>query len=193
MTHSLQVLNFAIPLLLYPSSSFLYSNLTTKKMLKLSASSDSHNPIKCRQLLIIRTAIILLIFSFYIPLTAQTCRVSAGVNSHGARCYMEVYEYDYVSEKPSFPGGDSKLVEFINKHREYPDKAYRDGIQGKVTCSFVIHPSGSVSHIKVLKGVEETLNQEAVRILGMMPPWVPGIMNGQPVPVRVIWSVPFRK
>lgn len=124
---------------------------------------------------------------------AQTCRISLGRASDGHSCYMEVYEYDFVTLKPSFPGGDSKLVEFINKHRSYPDKAYRDGIQGKVICSFVVNADGAVSHLKVLKGVEPTLNEEALRILGLMPDWVPGRIDERPVPVRVIWSVPFRK
>lgn len=124
---------------------------------------------------------------------AQTCRVSMGVTSEGHKSFMEVYEYDYVSEKPCFPGGDWKLVEFINKTRQYPKKAYDAGVQGRVTCSFVVNSNGSISHIKVLKSVEESLNQEAMRILAEMPDWEPGRIEGQAVPVRVIWSIPFRK
>lgn len=124
---------------------------------------------------------------------AQTCRVALGVNSEGRKAYMEVFEYDYVSEKPTFPGGDWRLVEFINKTRRYPRKAYDAGVQGRVTCSFVVNADGSISHIKVLKSVEESLNEEAMRILAEMPDWHPGRIDGQAVPVRVIWSIPFRK
>lgn len=124
---------------------------------------------------------------------AQTCRVSMGTSAQGHPCYMEVYEYDYVSDKPTFPGGDTQLVEFINANRCYPDKAYKDGIQGRVTCSFVVNANGQISHIKVLKSVEESLNREAVRILSCMPDWTPGKVNGKAVPVRVIRSIPFRK
>ena len=125
--------------------------------------------------------------------SAQTCRVAMGVNSDGRKAYMEVYEYDYVPEKPTFPGGDWRLVEFINKTRRYPKKAYEAGIHGRVTCSFVVNADGSVSHIRVLKGVEESLNREAIRILEEMPDWHPGSIDGREVPVRVIWSIPFRK
>ncbi|MDE7159874.1 MAG: energy transducer TonB [Muribaculaceae bacterium] len=125
--------------------------------------------------------------------TAQTIRVSNGISSDGRRCYREVFEYDYVTDKPSFPGGDGELVTFINTHRTYPGEAYRRGVEGRVTCSFVVNADGSVSHIKVIKGVETTLNNEAMRVLALMPSWVPGRLGGQPVPVRVIWSVPFRK
>lgn len=106
---------------------------------------------------------------------------------------MEVYEYDYVSEKPEFPGGDTQLMEFINATRNYPDKAYREGIQGRVTCSFVVNTNGRISHIKVIKSVEESLNREAVRILSCMPDWTPGRVDGKIVPVRVIRSIPFRR
>lgn len=124
---------------------------------------------------------------------AQTCRVSMGVTPQGQKAYMEVYEYDYVSEKPTFPGGDWKLVEFINSNRQYPKKAFDAGIQGRVTCSFVVNSNGSISHIQVLKSVEDTLNEEAIRVLASMPDWEPGRIDGRAVPVRVIRSICFRK
>lgn len=124
---------------------------------------------------------------------AQTCRISMGTTAEGRKAYMEVYEYDYVSEKPCFPGGDWKLVEFINATRQYPKKAYDAGVQGRVTCSFVVNADGSISHIHVIKSVEDSLNEEAIRILAAMPDWIPGSLEGRPVPVRVIRSIPFRK
>ena len=126
--------------------------------------------------------------------SAQTCRVKVGRNPQtGSESYIEVYEYDYVKEKPVFPGGNAKLVEFINNTREYPAEAYKKGIQGRVTCSFVVNTDGSVSHISIIRGVEQSLNREAVRVMSKMPEWIPGKHEGQTVPVRVIWSVPFRK
>ena len=127
------------------------------------------------------------------PATAQTFRVNNGISPSGCVNYIEVYEYDYVSEKPAFPGGDTSLMKFINNTREYPKTAYQRGIQGRVTCSFVINADGSVSHISVLRGVEPSLNREAIRILSQMPEWTPGKINGQPVPTRVVWSIPFRR
>lgn len=124
---------------------------------------------------------------------AQTCRVNIGTNHHGNACYIEVFEYDYVTEKPTFPGGDGNMITFINKTRKYPERAYKKGIQGRVTCSFVINTDGSVSHISVLRGVEPSLNKEAIRILSKMPEWTPGKINGQAVPTRVVRTVPFRK
>ena len=65
---------------------------------------------------------------------AQTCKVNCGVNHEGCLKYKEVYEYDYVTEKPSFPGGETKFVRYINKTREYPKEAYEKGIEGRVIC-----------------------------------------------------------
>lgn len=127
------------------------------------------------------------------PSEAQTCRVSAGVTPDGRRCYREVFEYDYVSEKPAFPGGDNSLVDFINAHRTYPAEAYRRGVEGRVVCSFVVNADGAVSNLKIVKGVEPSLNDEALRVLSLMPTWIPGRLDGRTVPVRVICPVPFRK
>lgn len=124
---------------------------------------------------------------------AQTCRVNCGKTPEGVSTYIEVYEYDYVTEKPTFPGGDSKLVEFINGERQYPKAAYKNGVHGRVTCSFVVNTDGSVSNIQILKGVEKSLNNEALRIFRRMPHWTPGRLDGVAVPVRVVWAVPFRK
>ena len=125
--------------------------------------------------------------------TAQTCRVNIGSAASGTVNYIEVYEYDFVTDKPSYPGGDAELMKFINSHREYPKEAYQKGIQGRVTCSFVVNPDGSISHISVLRGVEPSLNREAIRVLSEMPEWCPGKLDGRAVPTRVVWSVPFRK
>ncbi|MDE7440550.1 MAG: energy transducer TonB [Muribaculaceae bacterium] len=140
----------------------------------------------------------LIISTFTLGLTAleshgQTCRVSVGKSGSGESGYIEVYEYDFVNEKPSFPGGDRLMMSYINENRQYPREAYRQGIQGKVICSFVVAADGSIEHVKVLRGVERSLNQEAVRVLSSMPDWTPGRHEGHRVPVRVVRSVAFRK
>jgi len=124
---------------------------------------------------------------------AQTCRVSSGVNADGTKTYKEVFEFDYVEVKPEFPGGRPSMIGYINKNRRYPAEAYSRGVEGRVTCSFVVNADGSVSNIMVLRGVEPSLNREAIRLISKMPSWSPGKISGQAVPVRVICAVPFRK
>lgn len=135
----------------------------------------------------------LAVLSFTPGASAQKCRVHCTAGHGSGTVYKEVYEYDYVTQKPTFPGGQAQLVSYINNTRHYPRRAYERGIQGRVTLSFVIEADGSVSNIAILKGVEESLNREAVRIIANMPNWQPGRLNGHPVPVRVIQTVPFRK
>lgn len=124
---------------------------------------------------------------------AQTCRVSAGLNADGVPCFVEVFEYDYVDQKPEFPGGGTSLLKFINNNRRYPARAYDLGIQGRVMCEFVVTADGTVQYVSVLKGVEPSLNKEAVRIISTMPKWTPGRLDGTNVPVRVVCAVPFRR
>lgn len=125
--------------------------------------------------------------------SAQTCRVVSGVSAEGNITYKEVFEFDYVEVKPEFPGGGSQFISYINSNRRYPAEAYARGIEGRVTCSFVVNPDGKVSNISVVRGVEPSLNREAVRLLTSMPQWNPGKIEDHAVPVRVICAVPFRK
>lgn len=123
----------------------------------------------------------------------QIIRLNVGVDEAGYTNYIEAFEYDYVTEKPSFPGGESKLMEFINTNRVYPAEAYEQGIQGRVTCWFIVNSDGSVSNVSLLRSVNSLLNEEAIRIFNLMPNWNPGRIDGIPVPVRVVRSVRFKK
>lgn len=124
---------------------------------------------------------------------SQTYMIKTATYNNGSSVYTEVFEFDFVDEKPEFPGGGNSMLNFINENRHYPAEAYEAGIQGRVTCSFIVNTDGKISHIQVLRGVERSLNDEAVRIFSIMPDWVPGKLEDQPVPVRVVFSIPFRK
>ncbi len=138
------------------------------------------------------SSIILLILGFT-NARAQTCRIAAGTSGDGLQTYKEVFEYDYVEVKPSFPGGQEALLDYINKNRQYPADAYAQGIEGRVTCSFVVNADGNISNIRVIKGCHKSLNLEAMRLLAEMPSWHPGRHATHAVPVRVVHCIPFRK
>lgn len=138
------------------------------------------------------TSIMLLLLGFS-GARAQTCRISIGSSSDGMPAYLEVFEYDYVEVKPSFPGGHEALLDYINKNRQYPADAYEQGIEGRVTCSFVVNSNGNISNIRVIKGCHRSLNMEAMRLLAQMPDWLPGRHLSHCVPVRVVHCIPFRK
>lgn len=119
--------------------------------------------------------------------------VACQSTSHSTPRYMEVYECDYVDEQPQFPGGEVEMIKYINSMRRYPAEAYYQNIQGRVLCSFVVNADGSLSHISVIRGVEPSLNREAVRLISRMPRWIAGKVANQAVPVHYILPIVFRR
>ena len=127
-----------------------------------------------------------------LPLAAQVRHVTT-VNPQSKQSYMEVYEFDYVDIQPQFPGGERGLINFINKTREYPYYAYKKRIQGRVLCSFIVGTDGRVSDIRVIRGAgDDSLNREAIRVIGEMPKWSVGKEGNHAVPVRVVLPIAFR-
>lgn len=110
----------------------------------------------------------------------------------GAVAEMHAYLSDDVDEQPQFPGGDSAMLQFINRERTYPAAEYNAGVQGRVLCSFIIGADGRVHNVEVVRGCTEGLNQEAVRVIRSMPRWKAGKVDGSPVPVLCILPIPFR-
>lgn len=142
---------------------------------------------------IYRLWLVLLVGMISVPASAQVRRVKlCNPNSRVHEAYIDVYEYDYVDVQPQFPGGERGLVNFINKTREYPYDAYEAGIEGRVLCSFIINIDGSVSNITVLRGSNELLNREAVRVISEMPKWKAGKMGNKSVPVLYFLPIAFR-
>ena len=92
-----------------------------------------------------------------------------------------------VEDMPGFPGGN--VQQWISKHVKYPVLAMENGIQGKVYVQFVIERDGSVSNVKVVRGVDSSLDKEAVRVVKSMPKWKPGKQRGKPV--RVSFTLPI--
>ncbi len=106
---------------------------------------------------------------------------------------VNVYEYDYVEVQPQFPGGERALMNFINNTREYPYHAYHNRVQGRVVCGFIVNVDGSISNIEIIKGVEPSLNREAVRVISEMPKWKVGRLGGDAVPVHCVLPIIFRR
>ncbi len=127
-----------------------------------------------------------------LPMVAQVRHVTT-VNPMSKQSYMEVYEFDYVDIQPQFPGGERGLINFINKTREYPYHAYKKRIEGRVLCSFIVGTDGRVSDVRVIRGArDESLNREAIRVIGKMPKWSVGKVGDHAVPVRVVLPIAFR-
>jgi protein TonB len=96
--------------------------------------------------------------------------------------------FQIVEEMPSFPGGEQKLLEFVAKNTKYPQIARESGIQGRVFIGFVVEPDGSISNVKVLRGIGGGCDEEAVRVIKSLPKWKPGKQRGKAV--RVSYQIP---
>jgi TonB family protein len=96
-----------------------------------------------------------------------------------------------VEEQPGFPGGDGARMKFLQDNLVYPKKAKRDRIQGRVFVTFVVEKDGSISNIKVLRGIGGGCDEEAVRVTRLMPKWIPGKHDGQPVRVQFNFPIKF--
>ena len=90
---------------------------------------------------------------------------------------------------PVFP---ENIQKWLSKHVKYPQIALENGVQGKVFVQFVVEKDGSVSNIKVVRGVDASLDKEAVRVVSVMPKWKPGKQRGEAVNVKFTVPVAFR-
>ena len=94
-----------------------------------------------------------------------------------------------VDVMPQYPGGDRELLKFIAQSIKYPTDAQEAGVQGRVIRSFVVDTKGNIVEPKIIRGIDPSLDAEALRVIGMMPRWTPGRQDGKAV--RVLYTVPI--
>lgn len=105
----------------------------------------------------------------------------------------EAIPFALVENKPTFQGGDANTFsKWVNSRLEYPEIAKENGIQGRVTLQFTVNTDGSVSDVKVLRGVDSSLDREAVRVVSSSPKWKPGMQRDKPVRVTYTFPVIFQ-
>ena len=100
--------------------------------------------------------------------------------------------FDVVEEQPSFPGGSAAMMQWLKDNIKYPVVAAENGIEGRVIVQFVVSKTGSISDVRVARGVDPSLDREAIRVVSSMPKWTPGKQNGTTVNVRYTLPVTFK-
>ena len=108
------------------------------------------------------------------------------LNSNGRP--VPYYEYEIA---PEYRGGEAKLKKFLDKNLKYPEEARAKKIEGVVMIGFMINEKGAVSNIKLVKGVNEVLDNEALRVIRIMPTWRPAMTDGLPYNKEVVLPVTF--
>ena len=105
----------------------------------------------------------------------------------------EAIPFQFVEEKPSFMGGDAnEFSKWVNQRLVYPEIAKENGVQGRVTLQFTVESDGRVTNVKVLRGVDSSLDQEAVRVVSSSPRWTPGKQRDRAVRVTYTFPVIFQ-
>jgi len=105
----------------------------------------------------------------------------------------EEIPFAIVEEKPTFMGGDANAFsKWVNERLQYPEIAKENGIQGRVMLQFTVGTDGKVSNVKVLRGVDPTLDKEAVRVVSQSPKWTPGKQRDRAVKVTYTFPVIFQ-
>ncbi|WP_128545673.1 TonB family protein [Larkinella soli] len=100
--------------------------------------------------------------------------------------------YTVVDDLPGFPGGWEALGEYLSDHLNYPEKAVKDGVQGKVFVTFIVATDGSLHDAQILEGLSPEVNAEALRVVYDMPHWTPGRIQGKPVNVKFRMPIRFQ-
>ena len=100
--------------------------------------------------------------------------------------------FDVVEQMPSFPGGNTALMKFLNENIHYPVVAQENGVQGRVVVSFVVERDGHITDVQIARSVDPSLDKEAQRVVKSMPKWIPGKQNGSAVRVKFNVPVAFR-
>lgn len=89
--------------------------------------------------------------------------------------------FTYVEQPPSFPGGKDKMYAFLQKHKKYPQKEPDSGIEGRVFVAFIVKSNGSIENIEIKRSLSPSHDAEAIRVIKMMPKWIPAKQNGRDV------------
>lgn len=113
-------------------------------------------------------------------------------NDDEQNVYEEDEIYQKVDDMPSFPGGETKLMEYVGKNLKYPQEAREKGVQGRVFVGFVVEPDGSISDVKLLRGIGGGCDEEAIRVVKSFPKWKPGKHQGKFVRVSYMLPVNFK-
>ena len=94
-----------------------------------------------------------------------------------------------LSKMPQFKGGNEEMYKFLSENMNYPKSAENEGIEGRVFVNFVVTEDGEISEAKILKGVNDAIDSEALRVINTMPAWEPAQKDG--IPVKTAFTLPL--
>ncbi|HEX8514615.1 MAG TPA: energy transducer TonB [Bacteroidia bacterium] len=134
------------------------------------------------------------LFICLLPLAFSSYAQTNGIGTIKVKKLPADTVYSVVEQMPEFPGGTEALMAFISSNFVYPRTALEKGISGTVYITFVVAENGSLSGLRVIKGIPgcPECDSEALRVIGMMPGFIPGKKAGTPVKVQFNLPIRFR-
>lgn len=190
----------------------LYNNfsvLPLKKRIKMLNRTRTSNIMISKYLMFIPVVALLLLFSNCANNkseqdkaaveTTETASTVAPENATEPKAETNVTEnkddsevFNVVEHMPEYPGGVKELMKFLSSTIKYPANAEKNKIEGRVIVEFIVNKDGSLSDVKVVRGVDPELDAEALRVVNAMPKWKPGMQKGEPVRVKFTLPVMYR-
>lgn len=149
-----------------------------------------HNK-KTRSIYKLHIILILLIVNNLIAL-ASTTSTTEHSNLADSTKLLQEKGFTLVEQMPQFPGGEKAMMDFLSRNINYPQRAMENGIQGKVVVQFVVTKNGTIGEVKVIRSIDPDLDKEAIRVCKLLPKFIPGKMNGQPVNVWYTMPITFK-
>ena len=98
----------------------------------------------------------------------------------------------FAEVEPQFPGGERAMSEWLQRNIKYPIEAYEANEQGMVYVQFIVYKTGELSDFKIIRGVSDSIDAEALRVVKKMPNWIPGTVRGTKVSVRYTLPISFK-
>jgi len=121
--------------------------------------------------------------------TAPVTKNAMSASKRAVIDYDSQAVFTIVEEMPSFPGGDIERNKFLAKNIVYPQQASENGIQGTVYVSFIVDTDGKIEDVKILRGIGGGCEEEALRVVKLMPRWKAGRQDGKTV--RILYTMPI--
>lgn len=180
------------------STATLYNNfnvLDLKNRIVMMNKKRSRKIGRAKYFVFLPMAVLLLQFCNIDPEKKETLQTTTENNALDLQEQSLKHEeqvFTRVEEMPQFPGGEKELIEFLKENVKYPAEAQQKGIEGRVIASFVVNADGSTSDYEILRGIDEALDKEALRVVASFPKWIPGQQRGQAVRVKYTVPITFR-
>lgn len=99
--------------------------------------------------------------------------------------------YAVAYRMPTYNGGEAAMYKWLSENIKYPNTAMKDSVSGLVIIHFIVEKDGSITNAEVLKGIGDGCDEEALRVVNLMPKWIPGELKGGK-PIRVMFNIPIR-